>query len=273
MPFRLFDTHVHLNNERFLEDLDEVLARARAAGVARLLQASYDIESSRSSCAMSRRLTALDGPAPAMWCAVGVHPHDAASLDSAAVDVLRALLDDRVANRIVAIGEIGLDYHYDLSPRSRQREAFIAQLELARTYGLPVIIHEREAHEDCLAVLRAFGPADALHREPGVFHCFSGSPEMAQELVSMGFLLGFDGPLTFHNARRAPDVVRAVPADRLLIETDCPYLTPEPRRGQRNEPAYVVEVARKLAELLSLDLEEAADLTWNNACRLFGIDL
>ena len=163
--------------------------------------------------------------------------------------------------------------------RSVQREAFLAQLEMARAYGLPVIIHEREAHEDCLAVLRSFGVAPGNpaglggdRGVPGVFHCFSGSAETARILVDMGFYLGFDGPLTFRNARKSHEVVRAVPQSRLLVETDSPYLTPEPFRGRRNEPAYVRNVAQKLGDLLECSLEAAADLTWNNACRLFDID-
>jgi TatD DNase family protein len=281
MALRLFDTHVHLDDERFSADLPEVLSRASEAGVERLLQASYDLASSRASCALARSLA--DPPAlltvPAMWCAVGIHPHDASSEGQDTRDALCALLEDRAANRIVAVGEIGLDYHYDLSPRDVQRRAFTAQLELARAYGLPVIIHEREAHEDCLAVLREFGVAPGNpaglggdRGMPGVFHCFSGSVETAKTLISMGFYLGFDGPLTFRNARKSHEVVRAVPQDRLLIETDCPYLTPEPFRGRRNEPAYVRNVAQKLGDLLECTLEAAAELTWNNACRLFDID-
>ncbi len=272
MPVRLFDTHVHLDDERFAEDFDDVLARASEAGVKRLLQASFDLASSRASCGLVARV-------PSMWCAVGIHPHDASSVDSGTMAALRGLLDGPEAGRIVAIGEIGLDYHYDLSPRDIQRAAFRIQLGLAAEYGLPVIIHEREAPEDCLAVLRDFGVAPGhtaglggRRGSPGVFHCYSGSVETARELVAMGFYLGFDGPITFRNARRAPDVIRAVPRDRLLIETDSPYLAPEPHRGKRNEPAYVLEVASKLADLLGCDVETAANLTWDNACRLFGID-
>ena len=278
MAVRLFDTHVHLDDGRFGADLSEVLSRAAEAGVERLLQASYDLASSRASCALARQLADAQPQSPAMWCAIGVHPHDASSVGQDTLDALRSLLEDRKTNRILAVGEIGLDYHYDLSPRKVQREAFSAQLELAVAYGLPVIIHEREAHEDCLAVLRDFGVAPGNpaglggdRGVPGVFHCFSGSAETARILVDMGFYLGFDGPLTFRNARKSHEVVRAVPPDRLLIETDCPYLTPEPFRGKRNEPAYVRLVAQKLAELLDCSLDTVADLTWNNACVLFDI--
>lgn len=276
----MFDTHAHLDDDRFAGDLDEVLERAWNVGVRRLIQASSDLESSRASCLLASRPRPDAGHrTPDIWCTVGIHPHDASSADAAAFEGLRALLDGPAGARIVAIGEIGLDYHYDLSPRDAQREAFRSQLELAAAYGLPVVIHERDALEDCMSVLRSFGVAPGRTAGlggrrgiPGAFHCFSGSVETARELIAMGFYLGFDGPVTFRNARKAPDVIRAVPRDRLLIETDSPYLAPEPHRGRRNEPAYVIEVARRFGELLGCSLDEAAELTWDNACRLFGTD-
>ncbi len=282
MSMRLFDTHTHLGDARFDPDRTEVLRRARAAGVERIVEVAFDVTSSRAVCALADRYRNEQSPdAPAIWCAIGVHPHDADTVDAQAMAQLRALLAAPPADRIVAIGEIGLDYYYDHAPRERQREAFLQQLLWARKASLPVVIHERKATADCLAVLREAGygaaPSStaaervAATHAPGVFHCFSGSVETALIVADMGFYLGFDGPLTFKNARKAPDVVRAIPRDRVLIETDCPYLAPVPYRGKRNEPAYIREVARALADLWGCDLATAAEQTRQNACRLFGL--
>lgn len=279
MPLRLFDTHAHLGDARFDTDRPAVLARARAAGVERLIEASSDLPSSEAACALAGRYREQTDPAaPAIWCTIGIHPHEADTADDAAMQSLAHLLEGPHADRIVAIGEIGLDYHYDFSPRPRQREAMSRQLALAARAGLPVVIHEREAPADCMAVLRDFGVAPGktaglggIRGIPGAFHCFSGSVETAEELVAMGFFLGFDGPITFKNARKAPDVIRKIPRDRVLIETDSPYLTPVPYRGQRNEPAYVLQVVLQLAVLWECTPEEAAQCTWENACRFFGI--
>ncbi len=275
MSMRLFDTHTHLSDARFDPDRADVLRRARAAGVERIVEAAYDLPSSQAACALADRYRdEHSASAPAIWCAIGVHPHDADTVDDAAMERLGGLLASPQADRVVAIGEIGLDYHYDHSPRERQQEAFRRQLIWAREAGLPVVIHERKATADCLAILLEAGYGDAQagrSRPTGVFHCYSGHVETALALVDMGFYLGFDGPLTFKNARKAPDVVRAIPRDRVLIETDCPYLAPVPYRGQRNEPAYLREVARALADLWACDLAAAAEQTRQNACRLFGL--
>lgn len=276
---RLFDTHAHLGDERFDADRPDVLARARAAGVERLIEASSDLSSSAAACALAGRYREENDPsAPAIWCTVGIHPHEADTADDAAIRSLEQLLQGPEADRIVAVGEIGLDYHYDFSPRPQQREALSRQLALAARAGLPVVIHEREAPADCLAILRDFGIAPGktaglggTRGIPGAFHCFTGSVETAEELVAMGFYLGFDGPITFKNARKAPDVIRQIPRDRVLIETDSPYLAPVPYRGQRNEPANVREVALQLALFWECAPEEAASRTWENACRFFGI--
>lgn len=262
----LFDTHAHLTDSRF-DDIDEVLDRAYSAGVRSVLLATADIEESRRSVALvekhaSQRLN--------LFCSVGVHPHEAKTFDKESEQSLIALLDASDKGRIVAVGEIGLDYHYDLSPRETQRTVFKRQLEIAAEYHLPVIIHEREATKDTLDILVDFFGRESSE-DRGVIHCFSGSVETAQILVNMGFCIGFDGPITFKNNRHAPEVIAAVPLSHILIETDSPYLTPVPHRGKRNEPAYVGYVLEKVAEIKRLSPEEMANITYNNALRLFRI--
>jgi TatD DNase family protein len=171
----------------------------------------------------------------------------------------------------VALGEIGLDYFYDLSPRDIQRQVFCRQLDLAFEMDVPIVLHERDAAMDTLDILAAYKKAGKLRTVPGVCHCFSGSVEVAAKLISYGFYLGFDGPITFKNNKKSPEVIRSIPVDRLLIETDCPYLTPVPFRGQRNEPAYVVYVLEKMAELIGITPEKMAEITTENASHLFGL--
>jgi len=262
----LFDTHAHLTDSRF-DDIDEVLDRAYDAGVRSVFLATADVDESLRSVALigkhaSHRLN--------LYCSVGVHPHEAKSFDLDSELALRNLLDASVENRIVAVGEIGLDYHYDLSPRETQRDVFKSQLEIAADYKLPVIIHEREATKDTLDILIDFFGAGASE-DRGVIHCFSGSVETARILVKMGFCIGFDGPVTFKNNRHAPEIIASVPIDKILIETDSPYLTPVPHRGKRNEPAYVRYVLEKVAEIKGLSPDKMADVTYNNALRLFRI--
>ncbi|NLM38009.1 MAG: TatD family hydrolase [Firmicutes bacterium] len=253
---RLFDTHCHLNDETYQADLAAVLARARAAGVVRMLVVGYDLPSSRRALALAE---AENG----VYAAVGIHPHDAAGVTAADLECLAELL---ARPQAVALGEIGLDYHYENSPRRRQQEVFRAQLALARKAGKPVVIHGREAHADLVATLKAEGGSFQ-----GVMHCYSGSKEAAREYLEMGLYISVAGPVTFKNARKLPEVVPALPVDRLLIETDAPYLSPHPWRGRRNEPAYLVAVAERVAELLKLPVEAAADLTWNNGAACFGL--
>ncbi len=240
------DSHCHLDGERFAADLDAVLDRAAAAGVTRMLS----IGTGEIDCAVR-----LADKYEQVYASVGVHPHDASKLTVQTLDDLRAL----AANpKVVAFGEIGLDYHYDFSPRETQREAFIAQLRLARELNLPITIHTREAWDDTMSVLR-----DNWSGE-GVMHCFTGDPVQAQEALAMGFHLSYGGVLTFKTAENVRESARITPDDRLLIETDAPYLAPIPYRGKRNEPAMMVETAKKLAEVRGTTVEHIARITTAN---------
>ena len=260
----LFDTHTHLNDDRFRDDFDEVLKRALEAGVSRLLIASYDLKSSYEAAEIAASMKDF-------YCSAGIHPHDASSYSDEIHTKLRELA---LKNRdcIAAIGEIGLDFHYDNSPREIQKYAFLRQIELAHELDLPVIIHDREAHGDIMDIVRKAYSQGLFRERAGVFHCFSGSPEMAAEILRYGFYISFAGPVTFKNARKTSEVIAAIPMERILIETDCPYLAPEPHRGTRNEPSYVRYVAGKLAEIKGISLDKAAEMTTMNACSLFGIE-
>ena len=249
-----FDSHAHLDDPRFDADREEIFAVLAQQGP--VMNVGCDLPSSEASVALAHKY-------PFVYAAVGSHPDDAANVDGRLLDAYRRLCADA---RVRAIGEIGLDYHYEDVPRAQQIIAFEQQLELAEALGLPVIVHEREAHGDAMDILR---------RHPdvrGVFHCFSGSKEMALWLVERGWYIGFTGVLTFKNARRAVEAAQALPLDRILIETDCPYMAPVPLRGQRNEPAYIAYVCRKLAELREIDEEAAAEATFENGLRVFGLN-
>lgn len=251
----LFDTHAHYDDRRFDGMRDELLSGMPERGVGLILNASASLDSSRESVALAARY-------PFVYAAVGVHPEECGDMTDADLAEIEALLD---VPKVVALGEIGLDYHYDTPPRDVQRHWFSRQLELAARRRVPVIIHDREAHADAL---------DAVKRHPGltgVFHCYSGSAEMAAELVNMGFYISFTGNITFKNARKAPEVIKAIPLERMLIETDAPYLAPEPYRGQLNHSGYVHRVAEVIAELRGLPVEEVVAITADNGRRLFGI--
>lgn len=264
----LIDTHVHLNDERYIDDLDEVLLHAKEAGLTRLILASASLE----DCIDEMRIVSeKNSPELQLWCTIGVHPHEAAGYTDDSHEQLRKWLCERVKRRIVALGEIGLDYFYDHSPRDVQRLVFRRQLDLAFEMDIPIVLHERDAVMDTLLILAEYRKAGKLRAVPGVCHCFSGSEEVAEKLFSYGFYLGFDGPITFKNSKRAPHVIQMAPADRLLIETDSPYLTPVPFRGKRNEPAYVSYVLERMAELRGVTPEKMAEITMENACRVFGI--
>jgi TatD DNase family protein len=253
----LVDTHAHLHDPAFDADRPAVLARARAAGVGRILTIGTDVATSEAALALARA-------EPDVHAAVGIHPHDAATADAAALARLAALARDA---RVVAIGEIGLDYYRDLAPRPVQRAALAAQLQLARAAGKPVLLHCREAHADLLELLAAAGPGAA----GGILHCFSGDLAVARRGLDLGLLISIAGPVTYPNARRLAEVVRAVPLERLVIETDCPYLPPQPWRGQRNEPAYLPVTAARVAELLGAPPAMVAAATTANAARLLGL--
>lgn len=257
----VIDTHAHLDFDDFDADRAQVLQRAEQAGVRCIINPGADIESSRRAVRLAKTHKHI-------YAAVGIHPHDAKTVDQEALRELRRLAKHP---KVVAIGEIGLDYYRNLSPREVQRQAFRYQLELAAELGLPIIVHDRDAHDDIVAILQEWKNAgDALS---GVFHAFSGDQALARRLMAMGFYIGIAGPVTFQNARRLAALVKMLPLDRLLIETDCPYLTPHPYRGQRNEPAYVRLVADKVAELKELDSDDVACQTSHNACEVFGIDI
>ena len=250
------DTHAHLYDERYDDDRADMIARAEEAGVMQIISMGDTMAASAQVVADAERY-------PALYAAVGVHPESAYVL----ADEERAqILAWAKHPKVVAIGEIGLDYYWEKDPKVRavQRELFVAQLNLARAAGLPVCIHDREAHGDTLAILQAVG-----RDLTGVLHCYSGSLETARELWKLGYYIGIDGPLTFKNAGKLPAIVREAPQDKLLIETDSPYLAPVPKRGKRNEPAYVVHVAAKIAEIRRESVEEVARYTTENARRLY----
>ena len=253
----LFDSHTHLNNPDLMEDIDGVVERLLEAGVECVMNVGYDLESS---------LTALEQAHTYEWCyaAVGCHPHDAKTMDEETLEKFRELAADP---KVKAIGEIGLDYYYDNSPRDVQREWFRRQIRLAKEVGLPIIIHDRDAHEKCMQILKE---EDAFPN--GVLmHCYSGSAEMAKEYVKLGAMLSIPGTITFKNNRKQKEVVKAVPLECLMVETDAPYLTPVPFRGRRNEPAYVKYTAQMVAEVLQMDRQAVIDATNENARRYFRI--
>ncbi|MBA2705943.1 MAG: TatD family hydrolase [Blastocatellia bacterium] len=256
------DSHAHIDGPEFDADRDEVIQRARDAGVSVILNVGTGDPNS-GALERSVDLTSRSGN---VYGAVGTHPHDARLYDNSAEDKIRKLINDH--SRVIAWGEIGLDFHYDNSPREVQLDVFRRQLRSARGLKVPVIVHTREAEVETIEALRTewFGPGLA-----GIMHCFSGSQWLAEQAIELGMLISFSGILTFKKADDLRAIARRVPLDQLLIETDCPYLTPVPYRGKRNEPAYVVEVARCLAELREISLDEIANITTANFTRLFGL--
>jgi len=250
-----FDSHAHLCDAKFDGDREAILAALPAAGVDRVMEVGCDLPSSEAAV---RWAETHEG----VWAAVGSHPDDADRVDEARLARYRALAS---SPKVRAIGEIGLDYHYEDVPREIQKLAFERQLGLARALGLPVIVHEREAHGDAMELVRRYPDVK------GVFHCYSGSAEQAKELVKLGWYIGFTGVVTFKNARRAVETAQAIPLERILIETDCPYMAPEPYRGRRNDSRLVPLVAAKIASLRGLSPEELGRAASENACRLFGI--
>ncbi len=261
----LIDSHAHLHFPRFDGDRDAVIRRAREAGLIAIVNVGTDLITSRASVALAEEHDFI-------YALVGVHPHDAKTLSP---DILAELRSLARHPKVVAIGEIGLDYYRDLSPRPVQRQAFADQLNLAAELGLPVVVHSREAHEDVLAVLRAWEPPPRGVRDEGgvgVLHSYSAGLERLDEVLALGFSISISGPVTFPKANRLRQVAAAVPLERVLMETDCPFLTPVPHRGRRNEPAYVRHVAEAVARARGMPGEEVARATADNACRLFGID-
>lgn len=252
----LFDTHAHIDDRAFDQDREQLLKALPQKGIGLLVNPGCTLASSRAACDLAREY-------PYIYAAVGSHPDAADEVTEECLEEYRRLV--RENPKVVAIGEIGLDYHYEDIPREIQKQAFRMQLDLARELNLPVIVHEREAHEDGLNILRDFPEVT------GVFHCFSGSAEMARQLVKKGWYVGFTGVLTFKNARRALEAAAAVPRDRVVIETDCPYMSPEPFRGQRNDPGRIYRMAQALAALWQISPEEAQAITYENGKRLYRL--
>lgn len=255
------DSHAHIDGREFDDDREEVIARAHAAGVSLIL----NVGTGDPHSGAFERAVELGKTHESVFTAIGTHPHDARLYDDAAEEKIKNLINNE---HVIAWGEIGLDFHYDNSPRDVQIEVFKRQLRAARECNLPVVIHTREAEAETIDILKS--EYEGAERR-GVFHCFSGSPELAQRAIEIGFMISFSGIVTFKKAEELREVAKQVPLDRLLIETDCPYLTPIPYRGKRNEPAYVVEVARCLAGLHGVELEEMGRITSENFNRFFGL--
>ncbi len=256
MSLELVDTHVHLDFPEFDRDRAEVISRAQEVGVRTLINVGVDLQSSRASVQLAEQF-------PGVYAAVGIHPHDAKTATAEAVEELRQLAGHP---KVVAIGEIGLDYYREHSPRNVQQSVFRQLLCLAQDLSLPVIIHARSAWEDVLVAVREV----VGEQGQGVFHCFPAGREGARQVVDMGFHVSFTGVVTFKNAR-AVDVLAQMPLERLLLETDCPFMAPEPHRGMRNEPAYVHLIAQKIAEVLQVPVAQVAEVTTRNAWQLFGL--
>ena len=253
----LFDTHAHLDDTSFAADRRELLESLPGQGLSLVMNPGCSFASSENAIALAESHDYI-------YAAVGSHPDVADEVDEALIEQYRELAARHP--KIKAIGEIGLDYHYEDIPREIQQRAFRMQMALAQELGLPVIVHEREAHEDGLRIV------DEFPTVKGVFHCYSGSAEMAKELIKRGWYIGFTGVLTFKNARKAIEVASAIPMDRIVIETDCPYMAPVPFRGKRNDPGKVFYMAEKLAQLRGISTEEAARITLENGKRLYRMD-
>jgi TatD DNase family protein len=253
----LFDTHTHLNAEQFEEDYKEVIERAREAGVSKMVVVGFDQPTIKKAMALIEQYDEL-------YASVGWHPVDAIDLTEKDLDWIEALAKHP---KVVALGEMGLDYHWDKSPVDIQKEVFRVQIQLAKKLKLPIIIHNREATQDIIQILDEEGAKDV----GGIMHCFSADWEAAKQCLDMNFHISFGGPVTFKNAESTREVAKKIPLDRLLVETDCPYLSPHPFRGKRNEPARVRLVAEQLADLKGISLEELAQITTQNANRLFHI--
>ncbi|KHF38052.1 TatD family hydrolase [Halalkalibacter okhensis] len=253
----LFDTHVHLNADQFEEDLDDVITRAKEAGVEYMVVVGFDELTINRALGLVEKYEFL-------YAAVGWHPVDAIDMTDEHLHWLEELSSHP---KVVALGEMGLDYHWDKSPKDVQKDVFRKQIRLAKKVQLPIIIHNREADQDIVDILKE----EKASEVGGIMHCFGGSVEIAKECLAMNFHISLGGPVTFKNAKRPKQVAKEIPMDRLLIETDCPYLAPHPFRGKRNEPAYVKLVAEEIAELKEIEFEQLAKQTTANAKEIFGI--
>ncbi len=253
----IFDTHAHYDDERFDEDRDSLLKRLHQEGISYILNASASPESLETTMELAEKY-------PFVYAALGIHPHDAEKMNEDIMNKIRTLSKN---DKVVAVGEIGLDYYYDNSPRDIQRYWFERQIELAKELRLPIIIHDRDAHEDTVNILKKTD----VKQVGGIFHCFSGSAQMAMEMLKLNLYIAVGGAVTFKNARKTVEVVKAVPLEKLLVETDCPYLSPEPHRGKRNNSGYLVHIIRKIAEIKEISESEVAEITLMNAKKVFGL--
>lgn len=254
----LFDTHVHLNAEQYDEDLAEVIKRAREAGVEKMVVVGFDRPTIERAMELIEQYDFL-------YASIGWHPVDAIDMTEGDLIWIEELSKHP---KVVAIGEMGLDYHWDKSPKDVQKDVFRQQIQLAKKVKLPIIIHNREATADIVEILKEENAAEV----GGIMHCFSGSPETAKECIDMNFYISLGGPVTFKNARKPKEVAAEIPLEKLLIETDCPYLAPHPFRGKRNEPSYVKLVCEQIAEIKNMPVEEVAAITTENAKKLFAIN-
>jgi TatD DNase family protein len=261
---KFVDSHCHIDGEQFDADRPEVISRARDAGVEAMLVVGTG---NATECSNFARVIHLAEQHNNIYCSIGVHPHDAKTFGSAEEEKLINLA--KSSPKVIGWGEIGLDYYYDHSPREVQRVVFIRQIRIAKKLNLPIIIHSREADEETVEILQA--ECSYPEFRGGIMHCFGGTPEMAKALMPLGFMISFAGNVTFKKAENLRDSARVVPLDKLLIETDCPYLTPVPFRGKRNEPAYVVETAKFLADFYGVELEVLAAQTTENFYRFFHL--
>lgn len=252
----IFDTHAHMDDRAFDQDRDSLLSRLPEEGIALLMNPGCSLASSQAAVSLSNQYSYI-------YAAVGSHPDAADEVNDGVLEQYRALCRDNP--KVKAIGEIGLDYHYEDIPRDIQKRSFRAQMGLARELGLPVIVHEREAHEDGMKIVEEFPSVT------GVFHCYSGSLEMAKWLIERGWYIGFGGVLTFKNARKALEVAGNIPLERIVLETDCPYMAPEPFRGRRNDPGKLYRVAEKFAQLRGMTVEEVQAITLENGKALYRI--
>jgi TatD DNase family protein len=253
----LFDSHAHVDSRKFEDDREFVINRARSSGISLMVNPGATLESSLAAVKLSEAYDFI-------YAAVGIHPHDANTMDDAMLSMIESMAKKE---KVVAIGEIGLDFHYNFSEPEIQRRWFVAQLRLARRLAMPVIIHDREAHQEIFDTLRAEKAFD----HGVLMHCYSASAEMAKQYVKLGAYISIAGPVTYKNNHKTVEVVEQVPLDRLLIETDAPYLTPEPHRGKRNEPMHVRHTCEKVAKIKGISFEEAAEATLQNGLRFFGI--
>ena len=254
MYTNIFDTHAHYDDEAFDDDRESLVLSLKDRGVVGIVSCGCDIASTVANQNLSHSFDDF-------YFAAGFHPEN---LEDFSVEDLEKLEPFFADEKCVAVGEIGLDYHWMNSTKEKQRELFVAQIELAKAKGLPVIVHDREAHGDTLDILKATKPS-------GVLHCFSGSVEMAREVIKLGMFLGFNGVATFKNARKIPEVIKEIPLDRIVLETDCPYLAPEPHRGKRNDSSFIPFIAQRIGEILGISAQEVLDITNKNARALYNL--